>query len=1068
MEWYSDIPWHQKLGTFAGNEIDEALVLPYEALGEQEKAFCTNNKLTPEDCMIETGINNILGTLRTDTLYNPLDPKIKAAKECQPNSQPCIEVKLELSSFWTRSMGSAVELQPRPFGTEPPTNPYGAYYGGYTITDGSTYAPQMPWYMAHYCDSLFGPNDNDVQDPVCYGDYFSPMNNGFNPFGLGATDWPRSVPWSVFPTTTPPSPTNHCKSEETECTLVMAGFDLGQVPPNLTDLQYTKYNGFLLTWFNHALESFPDDFSQSDLQRHFPWSGRNVTWETFLYPEAVLNPFLGQFTFTETAPAVPPNCDVTLTGPTDPKCQNTAIRRASAYLYPRQCTLDDLAGTNIARLRQCGLNYELHHNGYLEEWPESFWPDIQRAGMLANQYGRTSFLFAGVPGMQLPVSFYKDPSSVSGLSVYEQVYNASIFSLYLPIANEADVKHAFHGRNYTDTEFYHTLLMSNHMESDPLEFANGIRGKVLWHDEYRTQKMYEAYAQGNQKFGTRTFAAAFDPEKKGLAPFHNNTCDGCHVRNGSGIPINTAGKLDVALQEFMTPKVYNPYPVKDYTFTGRIRPMKLVFFDLKRVASPLDDSVYSEPLAFSASLAAQPLSAIQAEDLYYNNEIMNFYGDSFHVTTPGYDYVWNYEPANSNRMVVNTARVNSELNKTYQPQQVKLGTFQTSSSCQLVLPAPTSKKPWPKDCSDVNDAAIHEAIDGSAADGSAVGFMLLNGKRLGNLSAIEAIPNAAILDFHQSQTAALGAARAGEILWNAGSRDGLDGKVHKVCQTKSLTDCYIGRFGWLGDRVSIEDQVANAAFVEMNMTTREGYQKLYPNGKVMFPIRYAYPDCGPANKTCVESEGNADLSEQDIDRMAAYARWVGNPTRSEFTVSLPEVIAGEEIFRRIQCNTCHVINKIEIVPDDTMLSKDFRDRLATRVAQSVRPFLSYIGTDLLMHDMGYLSQVGNANRSIRDKDGVVLPEFADYVQKIRTPALKGLRFNRFVTDSHRNTKKPPNPNDPPNPACDFLLHDGRACDAIEAAFLHDGPAIKKLGVIEGLNGLTPREILELRAFLYSL
>ena len=84
----------------------------------------------------------------------------------------------------------------------------------------------------------------------------------------------------------------------------------------------------------------------------------------------------------------------------------------------------------------------------------------------------------------------------------------------------------------------------------------------------------------------------------------------------------------------------------------------------------------------------------------------------------------------------------------------------------------------------------------------------------------------------------------------------------------------------------------------------------------------------------------------------------------------------------------------------------------------------------------------------RDNDGVVLPTFEDYVQKIRTPALKGLRFNRFVTDSHKNTK---NPGDP---ACDFLLHDGRACDAIEAAFLHDGPAIKKLGVIEGLNGLT--------------
>jgi hypothetical protein len=528
------------------------------------------------------------------------------------------------------------------------------------------------------------------------------------------------------------------------------------------------------------------------------------------------------------------------------------------------------------------------------------------------------------------------------------------------------------------------------------------------------------------------------------------------VRNGSGVPINTDRKLDKALQEFMTGAEYNPYPVKDYTFTGQIQPMKLVFFDLQNVTRRLNRSIYSEPLAFSPGLATQLPRAVQSANLYYNNKIMNFYGDSFHVTRPGYDYVWYYEPTNSNRMVVNTARVNSELNKTYQPQQVKLGAFQTSSSCQLVLPSPTSK-PWPQDCNDINDAAIHGAIDGGA-----VGFMLLNGKRLGNLSAIEAIPNAAILDFQQSQSAALGPTIAGEILWNAGSRDGVDGEVHSVCQTKSLADCYIGRFGWLGDRVSLEDQVANAAFVEMNITTSEGYKKLYPNGNVMFPIRYAFPNCGPADKTCAESKGNANLSEQDINRMADYARWLGNPTRSEFTVSLPEVIAGEKIFQRLQCNTCHVISKIEIVPDDTMLSKGFRDRLATRVAPSASPFLSYIGTDLLMHDMGYLSQVGNASQSIRDKDGVVLPAFADYVQKIRTPALKGLRFNRFVTDSHKNTKNPL------DPACDFLLHDGRACDAIEAAFLHDGPAIQKLGVIEGLNGLTPTQILELRAFLYSL
>ena len=190
--------------------------------------------------------------------------------------------------------------------------------------------------------------------------------------------------------------------------------------------------------------------------------------------------------------------------------------------------------------------------------------------------------------------------------------------------------------------------------------------------------------------------------------------------------------------------------------------------------------------------------------------------------------------------------------------------------------------------------------------------MLLNGKRLGNASAIEAIPNAAILEFNQDQTAALGATLAGEILWNAGSRGGVDGEVRKNCRTGSLDDCYIGRFGWLGDRVSLEDQVANAAFVEMNMTTSQGYKKLYPAPfqSVPFPIRYNFPNCGPADRTCVQSKGNVDLSESDINRMAAYARWVGNPTRSEFTASLPDVIAGEAIFGQMKCNTCHVISKM--------------------------------------------------------------------------------------------------------------------------------------------------------------
>jgi hypothetical protein len=197
--WFTDVPWHQKLGTFAGNEIDEALVLPYEALGDPEKSFCTTNGLSQEDCMIELGINNILGMLRTDTPYSPQDPRIKAANECQDSTLPCIEVKLEVSSFWSRSTGSSVVLLPRPFGTEPavpdglvPSLPL--LYNGYVITDGSTYAPSDALVYGALLRFALQPSVPDVQDPVCLVTTF-PMNNGFQfPATPTLPQWPRAQP----------------------------------------------------------------------------------------------------------------------------------------------------------------------------------------------------------------------------------------------------------------------------------------------------------------------------------------------------------------------------------------------------------------------------------------------------------------------------------------------------------------------------------------------------------------------------------------------------------------------------------------------------------------------------------------------------------------------------------------------------------------------------------------------------------------------------------------------------------------------------------------------------------
>ena len=76
-EWYSDIPWHQKLGTYAGNQIDQPNRLPYEALGPDARKLCfRDRKMSDEDCMVELGVNNIVGMYRTDTPYSPTDQKI--------------------------------------------------------------------------------------------------------------------------------------------------------------------------------------------------------------------------------------------------------------------------------------------------------------------------------------------------------------------------------------------------------------------------------------------------------------------------------------------------------------------------------------------------------------------------------------------------------------------------------------------------------------------------------------------------------------------------------------------------------------------------------------------------------------------------------------------------------------------------------------------------------------------------------------------------------------------------------------------------------------------------------
>jgi CxxC motif-containing protein (DUF1111 family) len=702
------------------------------------------------------------------------------------------------------------------------------------------------------------------------------------------------------------------------------------------------------------------------------------------------------------------------------------------------------------------------------------------------------------------------------------MYGASLYTQYLPLVNPADLSLLTKG--YTD-QYWHNILMSNHMNQTPDHFIRGIRGRTLWHNEFRSQLGYNA-GEGivtkndlpvnnavTQALKQVDFPAGFQVLDH-KAPFHANTCDSCHVRNGSGIPLKPNREL---------PKIHSDRTMNsgfninnDYTYANRtpknpgnkstrseIPAMKIVLFDLgeKAEAEHLEQCDVNDHGTPKGSFPT-------LEPHYYTNPIMNFYSNTLHVNQEKLDpnmnfltrptYGLTYQPVADGKgyeLVDTTIRKNRvDPNKPYTPWYVEISNPIFEESCDdtkaFNANPGVNEAAWPTSCTTVKGPAIMAAINDRPPSPSAtttttvVGHMHLLGRRLGNTPLLEMIPDQTIKQIQADQKKTF--THNGCYGLAAGTRGG--GATHyRTCENgvegADGKDCYISRFGWIGDRASLEDQIANAASVEMNITSKESYKTINPNPKNASElVRYKDRLCGPADKICTGDKGanlntaNSDITEQEIKDMATYQRWIGIPNRSEYQVSSQMVQAGEAVFRdKLQCHSCHVIDKIVFVKDDNMLPDEERERLASLTkGQSDYPFISYLGTDLLLHDMGYSSQVAKApdGMQIRNADGTVKEAFKAWVQKIRTPALKGLRFNRFVTDSIHNTKGTPFGKNPPPSnamaACDFLMHDGRACDAIEAAYLHDGPAIKQLDMIKKLNELSDDELKALRAFLYSL
>ncbi len=735
------------------------------------------------------------------------------------------------------------------------------------------------------------------------------------------------------------------------------------------------------------------------------------------------------------------------------------------------------------------LNFEVHTSGFHEQWKELWGGDVKKinveqisksfVGVDANQYGRTMFMLAGIPEQHIPVSFR---ILDDGMSIYDKVYNASLYTQYIPMVNPAE--QVLNTKSYDDP-FWHAFFMSNHMNQTPDHFIRGIRGRTLWHNEYRSNFMYESAVQvgPNPRIKDTKFENILDhvdfpagfQVADANAGFHGNTCDSCHIRNGGGIPLMPDGKL---------PKIHVERGMKaefdikrDYTYSNKELPsMKMVLFDLKGDEASVD---YHQLLDKKArkDVLNSPLPL-------YNNPIMNFYGDSFHVNQennlPTYAMEYVAVKKVDGFELVETKSRGKEQH--YIPKRIVVSKINTGETCTGIAlkPERVPATTWPQNCDAVNGKALEAAIENQV-----VGFMHLVGRRLGNTPMIEMMPDKIMLQAELSQADLFGDIRyAGDVTLTAGTRVGASGEYnYRSCQSEPAEygegddECYLSRWGWIGDRASLEDQVANAAIVEMGVSSIASYMELHPaaNDEDVL-VRYSQSLCGAADANCLLDRENSDITEQEIRDLATYQRWIGIPNRSEYQVASKIVQDGEKLFEELDCNSCHLIDKIVFDEDDNMLPDEEREKLKRLQIQSGNapeyPFISYLGTDLLLHDMGYLSQVAAApvGKTLRADDGVIKSEYAHYIQLIRTPALKGLRFNRFVTDSNHNTLKPLGKADTADviPGCDFLLHDGRACDAIEATFLHDGPAINALGTIEKLNKLEGPELKQLRAFLYSL
>jgi CxxC motif-containing protein (DUF1111 family) len=195
-----------------------------------------------------------------------------------------------------------------------------------------------------------------------------------------------------------------------------------------------------------------------------------------------------------------------------------------------------------------------------------------------------------------------------------------------------------------------------------------------------------------------------------------------------------------------------------------------------------------------------------------------------------------------------------------------------------------------------------------------------------------------------------------------------DGRIHgeaiQVPVLEAPGQTRIGRFGWKDQHSSLLSFIGDAYLNEMGVTNRLRPKDTTTVGKVT-----SDPEDVPDN-----------LGLADIDHFAEFVRGTKVPPRDSVLAASAAGRAGQALFEKIGCATCHV-ETITTAPAGTAINGG-----AFAVPEALGNKMIHPFGDFLLHDVG-------------TGDGIVQNPPQDTADKLRTAALWGLRMRpRYMHD----------------------------------------------------------------------